>query len=827
MKRSVVTRIGVAALAVVMVASFPGCNKKKGSGIVDEVANSENAKNAVFKEAYPLNLDFTPSAVRSAGDQIMYFASHIDEDKGGPLGDVEVYEKEINLAEEVVDESEGEGKNEGADPAPEDAEGEGVGAEDGEGEGEGEGEEPEEQTWPSYTAGWAFGDLEGNVGRTVTYAPICGDADVSDFALLDNGNIALIENHWVISDEEYYVEKHLVIVSKDGKEISRAMLTGTQDTYVDNFNVLSDGTVVANTDTSVVIFSKDGKKTGEIKVGQEEYVMNIVAVTDGTIYAFVQDSEKNTARVIDLASKSFGETKELPDTDFYNLMVAPGHDFYARGQNGVTAFDFATNEKVEIMNFLDSDMYRENIYTISVIDEQTIYVSEEDIDKDDGSIKGSIYKKVDPKDVKDKTIITLGGLYVGDSDLNRMIIKFNKQSSEYRIRTINYDDFATVEDYGMAEKQFRNDVLTKSGPDIVLLSGLSNPGIYMKKKVFADLYPMMSGAGINKEDYLQNVLDAGSIDGRLYAFIPKFTVTGYAMKQSLIPGKASVSVADIRALEEQYNVTGKSVPYGYREQIIYNAIALSGKEYYDADTGKCNFDSEDFIALLEWANTFPIAEEAFDDESAIYSYNEQGNMFRANKLLLTDMGISSFREFNSREKELFGEDIVFFGFPNSNGTEGGVLYDDMSLAISSASKNKDAAFEFVKLFMMEDYQMPEENQYYSYGFPCLKSAFDQAGEYAQERMYWIDSETGEKEYYEDTYYDEKTGKDYPITPISDERLAYIKDRIMQCNTLRSYDEEIINLVNEEASAYFAGEKSAEEVARIIQSRVSIYVRENQ
>ena len=56
MKRSFVTRAGVAAIAVVLVASFPGCNKKSGSGIVDEVANSENAKNAVFKEAYEPNL---------------------------------------------------------------------------------------------------------------------------------------------------------------------------------------------------------------------------------------------------------------------------------------------------------------------------------------------------------------------------------------------------------------------------------------------------------------------------------------------------------------------------------------------------------------------------------------------------------------------------------------------------------------------------------------------------------------------------------------------------------------------------------------------------
>ena len=831
MKRSIVTRVGVAALALILVASFPGCGKKKGSGIVDEVANSENAKNAVFKQAYVLDMDFTPTAVLPAGDQIMYFSNHIDSESG-PLGGGKPYVEEVGAGEgEITEEIEEEGSSEvltGEEEASgkKVAAGEGEAAEGEEGDGEGEGE-PEEQTYPSYVAGWAFGDQEGNIGRVVTYAPFIGDADVNFFGILENGDIVLIENHWVEANGDYTVEKYVAVVTKDGKDVSREPLQGTKDQYVDNFQILSDGTLVANTDNAIAIFDKNGKRTGEINLGQEEYLSNVISVLDGTIYAIVSDSTGTFAKVVDIQSKSFGETLQVPDMDFYNLMAAPGHDVYSRNQNGVTAYDFATQQKTEIMNFLDSDMVRDDVYNIGVIDEQTIFVSEADIEKNDGSTIASIYKKVDPKDVKDKTIITLGGLYVGDSDLNNMIIKFNKQSSEYRIRTINYDEFATPEDYTLAEKQFRNDVLTKSGPDIVLLSGLSNPGIYMKKKVFADMYPMMSGEGINKDDYLENVLEAGSIDGRLYAFIPKFTVSGYAMKQSLIPGKNSVSIQEIRALEEQYGVTGKSIPYGNREQILYNAIALSGKEYYDADTGKCNFDSEDFIALLEWANTFPTSEEAFDEDGDRYSYNNQGTMFRANQLILTDMGIGSFRDFNNREQELFGEEVAFFGFPNSNGTEGGVLYDSMSLAISSSSKNKDAAFKFVKMFMMEDYQMPAENQPYSYGFPCLKSAFDVTGDYAQERIYWVDPTTGEKEYYDESYYDEKTGKEIPIRPISDERLNYVKERIKKCDTLRSYDEEIINLVNEEAAAYFAGEKSADEVARIIQSRVSIYVRENQ
>lgn len=39
------------------------------------------------------------------------------------------------------------------------------------------------------------------------------------------------------------------------------------------------------------------------------------------------------------------------------------------------------------------------------------------------------------------------------------------------------------------------------------------------------------------------------------------------------------------------------------------------------------------------------------------------------------------------------------------------------------------------------------------------------------------------------------------------------------------DQNIANIINEESGAFFAGQKSAEETARIIQNRVSVYIGE--
>lgn len=42
----------------------------------------------------------------------------------------------------------------------------------------------------------------------------------------------------------------------------------------------------------------------------------------------------------------------------------------------------------------------------------------------------------------------------------------------------------------------------------------------------------------------------------------------------------------------------------------------------------------------------------------------------------------------------------------------------------------------------------------------------------------------------------------------------------------NYGSEIINIINTEAEGYYKGQKSVDEVANIIQSRVKIYVEEN-
>ena len=63
---------------------------------------------------------------------------------------------------------------------------------------------------------------------------------------------------------------------------------------------------------------------------------------------------------------------------------------------------------------------------------------------------------------------------------------------------------------------------------------------------------------------------------------------------------------------------------------------------------------------------------------------------------------------------------------------------------------------------------------------------------------------------------------YATTPRQAEMLREV---IASATKMMDYDTSIINIVKEEAAAYFAGQKSAEEVTKLIQSKANIYINE--
>lgn len=139
--------------------------------------------------------------------------------------------------------------------------------------------------------------------------------------------------------------------------------------------------------------------------------------------------------------------------------------------------------------------------------------------------------------------------------------------------------------------------------------------------------------------------------------------------------------------------------------------------------------------------------------------------------------------------------------------------------ISANSQQQDEAWQFVRQFLTEEYQTSSE----LYSMPVLKSAFLAKAAKATERSYWTD-ENGNKEYYDD--YWTINGEQVVLEPFTQEEVEEICQFIYGVNRTAYYNEEIRNIIIEDAEAFFSGQRSAQEVAGIIQSRAQVYINEN-
>ena len=102
-------------------------------------------------------------------------------------------------------------------------------------------------------------------------------------------------------------------------------------------------------------------------------------------------------------------------------------------------------------------------------------------------------------------------------------------------------------------------------------------------------------------------------------------------------------------------------------------------------------------------------------------------------------------------------------------------------------------------------------------------AYDKLIENAKQRPFYYD-ENNNKVEYDETYY--VGDVEVIVKPSTDKDIEEVMSFIKSVDTIYQTDEDLMNIIKEEAEVFFEGKKSAEEAARIIQSRASIYVSEN-
>ena len=627
-------------------------------------------------------------------------------------------------------------------------------------------------------------------------------------------------------DESYYGIRG-VVCDKDG------------NWYINT----TDGMEVYNADFSQKLFEETG----------DNNINNVVRTANGDIAAVLWDESGNfNVKTFDTAKKAFSEGKKLSMSTVYFNETFTGnsdYDFFGSDESGILGVNAKDGTVTRVLSWLDSDLSPDNIGHVAAMENGDFLVYNQNWETNSSELIRLVKTENDPS--KEKKIITLATLNM-DSEMRTLISDFNKNSSEYRIKVTDYSEYNTGDDYTAGITKLNTEIIAGRVPDIIAVGYFMPIDQYAAKGILEDLTPYIErdlGKDALVEDFFKTLRDD---NGKLYEAYSAFTMQTLVGLRSVVGDEADWS---FKKLQEAFDTLpeGASIVGDYysRSSALYMFLYSNMDKFVNWETGKCTFDSQDFIDLLETVKTFPADEDINYDDGETAYVSDQVKVLTG-KQLLSMANAYSLTDFRANTFYAYGkDDISFVGYPGTGAAFSAV---GMGYAISAKSENKEAAWQFVSRILTEDYQNGQNKYGYYNGFPTNEAVFDKMmkaeatptfGETVFSSTYVVgnngtssDGGLGEREPYYSGATNDKGVHEQPKTTygfggdftvevyaMTEQEKEVVLDLLKNTTAFMRYDTSLSDIINEEIQPFFKGEKSAADAAKMIQSRATIYVNE--
>lgn len=576
--------------------------------------------------------------------------------------------------------------------------------------------------------------------------------------------------------------------------------------YIQYSCIDAEGNIYITFNSSLYVLDSDGKQ--KAKIDFDNWVNGIFATSDGQIVVmYYNDQYDSVVAPVDLNAKTIGEPlQNVPAMDGgTNMFPAGDGKMYIAGQTKLYLYDINTQTSEEVLDWVACDINTNTLSGFSVLDDGSfVAVSttyDYSSDDTDTTIELATIKKVPASSIKQKKAVTLAMLNMNYST-REQVIKFNRTNDEYRINIKTYvnDDYSNWEE---AQTQFQADVAAGTAGDFFIADSNLDINNLIAKGALADLTDLIDkDADITKDDFIPNILDILSMNGKLYSIAESFSIQTLVGKVADVGTGKSWTFKDVMELVKAHP-DSKLTSYMVKGDGLSSLVMYSMDSFYNRETGECSFDSDDFVSLLELCNTFPSDyEDNNTDEST-------ASLLRSGKVLLVSLYLSDFDNVQLYTK-LYGEPVNFIGYPTNKGS-GSVVSFNNRFCIAAKSKNKDGAWAFMRTFVL-----PDAQEKLDWNFPINKAAFEKKIDDAMNPD--NEEDGGVIWYYDDTRIE--------LTALTEEEAQTVRDIVYNATSEATYDQNLMEIITEEAEYYFNGDKSAQEIAGIIQSRAQLYIDEN-
>ncbi len=682
--------------------------------------------------------------------------------------------------------------------------------------------------------------------NTENYINFYSGTGVAGMGVMDDGKLIVMENSYVSyfdgpesqldKDDnwqywKYTNDYYIRTLDADGRELSCAKVDfDTEDSSLGVYTMKldPDGNALCTSEQKVVAVAQDGSIAYTITC--DEYIDSFVELKDGRI-GVTQWGEKGVElRLLDTETHKLASERYIMPDNAYNPVTGGGdYDLlYISGQT-LYGYKLETEEKEKLLNWLDVDINGNYISGINVREDGSITGVLNSYEGDKVTSELVTLSQVPYDSVPHKEELTMALMDINyNYQLSNAVIKFNRSNESARIRVLDYSEYNTEDDYGAGLTKLTTEILSGNMPDLLCLSGLPYSQL-ASKGLLEDLYPYLDAdKELSRDDIFPTVLHAMEVDGKLYEVTSTFAIESLIGASSVVGDTPGWTYAEFdAALDSMPAGCDPLDQYTTRNEMLRNLVSLEMGSLVDWNTGKVRFDSQDFIDILHFSARFP---EEFDWDKYEWTDADQvENRIKEGRQML--MSASIYNIDNILYNDMyFGGETTYIGYPTNSGVGSTIRLgagDGTLYAMSASCRDKDAGWQFLRSFLTE------KGQQDNWGLPTNIKVFNKLLKEAMTPTYRKDADgnyvldaNGEKIQVSKGSYGMADGSIHNIYAVTQEQADKLLEVINTATKVYSEgDDSIYDIVNELAQAFFAGQKSAEEVARLVQSKVNIYVNE--
>ena len=406
--------------------------------------------------------------------------------------------------------------------------------------------------------------------------------------------------------------------------------------------------------------------------------------------------------------------------------------------------------------------------------------------------------------------------------LDAIIQNFNATHSEYNVVLKSYFDEANLRS---DSEKLNLDILAGNVPDIIIPVRSTPMMSYINKGMCADMYEFIDNdPELSRDSFYDIIYSTYERDGKLYQFAADTTLSSWVAKDKNVNGK---DMWTFNEFLELYNSVPDDVIFSdYLNQIelAYAFFSTGLSDFVDYKNGTCDFENGVFYDILNAIKSMPYESYRWtglteEERNNYYFYAPE--LFRNDKVMVSSDYISSTLDLMMIMYKFGFEDITFMGYPTPFGDKHAFNLHSTEFTITQQSQAKDGAWEFIKYYISDDIQIASTQMGLSTKKDTLKKQFDHINSFY---LYFNQQGVISAENYELT---EDEMKSMNLTPfeLTDEHFAIIENLMNATNKQCSFDEELWKIAYDEITAFVGSTKTAEDTAKIIQNRASVYLSE--